>query len=105
MNYLGSGSIEFPEFMQLMAKRMKETDIEREIKEAFQAFDDERKGFLTSENLRRIMLNFGDKDSLLNEDEIDEMIKYADIDGDGDIDYNGGYMLVTSWFYVVILCH
>ena len=35
----GSGSIEFPEFLEMMAKKMKETDTEEELVEAFKVFD------------------------------------------------------------------
>merc|ERR1739841_63306 len=35
----GNGTIDFPEFLNLMAKKMKDTDSEEEIKEAFKVFD------------------------------------------------------------------
>ncbi|KAL5561846.1 hypothetical protein UlMin_031593 [Ulmus minor] len=35
----GNGTIEFPEFLNLMARKMKDTDSEEELKEAFRVFD------------------------------------------------------------------
>ncbi|KAL5541275.1 hypothetical protein UlMin_042497 [Ulmus minor] len=35
----GNGTIEFLEFLNLMARKMKDTDSEEELKEAFRVFD------------------------------------------------------------------
>ena len=35
----GSGTIDFPEFLTMMARKMKDTDSEEEILEAFKVFD------------------------------------------------------------------
>ncbi len=35
----GNGTIDFPEFLTLMARKMKDTDSEEEILEAFKVFD------------------------------------------------------------------
>ena len=35
----GNGTIDFPEFLTMMARKMKDTDSEEEIKEAFRVFD------------------------------------------------------------------
>merc|ERR1711924_505913 len=42
----GSGPIDFPEFLNLMARKMKDTDSEEEIKEAFKVFDKDGNGFI-----------------------------------------------------------
>ena len=34
-NFTGNGNIDFPEFLTMMARKMKDTDSEEEIKEAF----------------------------------------------------------------------
>lgn len=38
------------------------------------------------------MTNLGEK---LTDEEVDEMIREADIDGDGQVNYEGGYILVA----------
>lgn len=39
----GNGTIDFPEFLTMMARKMKDTDSEEEIREAFRVFDKVRK--------------------------------------------------------------
>lgn len=37
--FQGNGTIDFPEFLTMMARKMKDTDSEEEIREAFRVFD------------------------------------------------------------------
>lgn len=83
---LGNGIIDFSEFLQMMARKMQEVDVENDIREAFKVFDKENKGYITASELRHIMTNLGEK---LSDDEADEMLMEADRDGDGQIDYEG----------------
>ena len=80
----GNGTIDFPEFLNLMARKMKETDSEEELKEAFRVFDKDQNGFISAQELRHVMTNLGEK---LSDEEVDEMIREADVDGDGQINY------------------
>ena len=80
-----NGTIDFPEFLTMMARKMKDTDSEEEIREAFKVFDRDNNGFISSAELRHVMTSIGEK---LTDDEVDEMIREADQDGDGKIDYN-----------------
>jgi calmodulin len=80
----GNGTIDFPEFLTLMARKMKDTDSEEEILEAFKVFDKDGNGFISAAELRHVMTNLGEK---LTDEEVDEMIREADIDGDGQINY------------------
>ena len=51
-----------------------------------QIFDKDSDGYITASELRYVMGNLGEK---LTDAEVDEMIKEADTDGDGQIDYDG----------------
>jgi hypothetical protein len=75
----GNGTIDFPEFLTMMARKMKDTDSEEEILEAFKVFDKDGNGFISAAELRHIMTNLGEK---LTDEEVDEMIREADIDGE-----------------------
>ena len=89
MNYLnisGNGTIDFAEFLNMMAKKMIDAEGEEEIKEAFRVFDKDGNGHISAAELRHIMTNLGEK---LTDEEVDEMIKEADLDGDGHINYEG----------------
>ena len=80
----GNGTIDFPEFLSLMARKMKDTDTEEELIEAFKVFDRDGNGLISAAELRHVMMNLGEK---LTDEEADEMIREADIDGDGHINY------------------
>ncbi|KAK7248249.1 calmodulin [Aureococcus anophagefferens] len=44
----GNGTIDFPEFLTMMARKMKDTDSEEEILEAFKVFDKGGNGFISA---------------------------------------------------------
>ena len=67
----------------MMARKMKDTDSEEEIREAFKVFDRDNNGFISAAELRHVMTSIGEK---LTDDDVDEMIREADQDGDGRID-------------------
>ena len=70
----GNGTIDFPEFLTMMARKMKDTDSEEELKEAFKVFDKDGNGFISASELRHVMTNLGEK---LTDEEVDEMIREA----------------------------
>ena len=41
----GNGEIDFEEFLSMMAKKLKETDLEEDIREAFRVFDKNSSGY------------------------------------------------------------
>ena len=45
-----------------------------------QVFDRDGNGFISAAELRHVMTNLGEK---LTDEEVDEMIREADVDGDG----------------------
>ena len=92
--------MDFPEFLALMARKVSADDGEEEVKEAFRVFDKEGNGFISGAELRHIMTNLGEK---LTDKEVDEMLQEGDVDGDGQINYEGrstGYgKLTLGWFF------
>ncbi|WVQ79106.1 calmodulin [Cryptococcus sp. DSM 104549] len=89
----GNNSIDFAEFMTLMARKMHDTDSEDEIREAFKVFDKNNDGHISAAELKHVMTNLGEK---LTDAEISEMIREADKDGDGMIDYNEFVTMMIS---------
>lgn len=51
-----------------------------------QVFDKDGNGYISAAELRHVMTNLGEK---LTDEEVEEMIKEADIDGDGQVNYEG----------------
>lgn len=80
----GTGTISFPIFLYIISKGMKSEDTEDEIREAFRAFDRDGYGFILPAELKQV-LRMLDED--MPDKELDQMMKIADRDGDGVIDY------------------
>jgi calmodulin len=77
-------TIKEDDFLRLMADKLKENDMLFEIKEAFKLFDKEGNGLIDINVLKKDMLGLGEK---LNEAELGLIIKAADTDNDGYINY------------------
>jgi len=54
------------------------------MKEAFNLFDKDKSGFIDAKELKSVMNTLGEK---LSDEEISAMIKAADLDGNGTIEY------------------
>ena len=54
--------------------------------QAFRVFDANGDGRISVEELRHVMVNLGDP---LTDEEVDEMMREADKDNDGYVDYEG----------------
>lgn len=50
----GSGQIDFEEFLELMTARVSDKDTRENIRKIFNLFDDEKTGFISIKNLRRV---------------------------------------------------
>lgn len=49
-------------------------------------------GYISAAELRHVMTNLGEK---LTDEEVDEMIREADIDGDGQVNYEGEMSFIS----------
>ncbi|KAM3878012.1 calglandulin-like [Diretmus argenteus] len=81
----GKGTFNCDSFLGLMAlyhERTKNQDAE--LRAAFKVFDKETKGYIEWNTLKYVLMNAGEP---LNEIEAEQMMKEADKDGDGTIDY------------------
>jgi calmodulin len=89
----GNGTIDFPEFLTMMARKMKDTDSEEEILEAFKVFDKDGNGFISAAELRHIMTNLGEK---LTDEEVHRVSQVVVGDGDGQAGQRVG-LGVEGW--------
>ena len=60
-------------------------NFEEEMKVAFKMFDKDKNGYIERDELKQMMTKLGEK---LTDGEIDEMMKEADTDNDGRVNYN-----------------
>lgn len=74
--------ITYPQFLQLMSKKMTERDSREEMLKAFRLFDDDDTGKISFNNLKRVAMELGEN---MTDAELQEMIDEADRDGDGEV--------------------
>ena len=80
-----SGFMDFSEFVAMMANHMNhEMETKDEICSAFKEFDVKGTGTIPVEDLRYVLTSMGEA---LTEDEVDELIRQADQNKDGEINY------------------
>ena len=86
----GNGTIDFKEFILLMARKMRDYDNEDEYIEAFRIFDKNKDDLISKEELKEAMTIIGQfvwGESPTDED-IAYMIREADTDGDDFLHYS-----------------
>merc|ERR1711974_385731 len=74
-----SGAIDFDEFLSMMGKRANDQE---KIQKVFNVFDKNQDGYISSVELGKVMADLGER---LSEEEVEEMMRWADKDGDGKV--------------------
>jgi len=84
----GSGVIEFDEFVQMIVLKMERAmmDDEKQVKKAFDVFDEEGTGQITTAALQTALGKRMGKSVTM--EEARDMINAADKDGDGTVDFS-----------------
>jgi len=88
VNEEGEEAIDFWQFLSLMVKKMKTSEIKDELIEAFKVFDVDGDGFITPDELMNAMEHLQHLGEDLSQSEIEEMIKEADSENDGKLDFD-----------------
>lgn len=88
----GSGQLEFPEWLHLMTHRVTNNSTREAINKVFPLYDDEKTGYLSVKNLRRVAQELGEN---VSEEELQEMIDRADTDRDGLVSADEFYVILT----------
>ena len=89
----GNGTIEFSEFINKMAGKMTFSPSEKDTYDAFRVFDKDGNGFISPTELRYVMTKMGQE---LTDEEVDQMIQEADLDGDGQVNYREFVKMMTA---------
>ena len=108
-DWTGNETLDFETFLLLIIRLRAVSEqrriVEEEMRKAFRVFDHDGNGLIDKEELRKTMKTLGEK---LSKSDVKAMIKSADKNGDGLIDYEGkqsmflknktlsaGYMMVS----------
>lgn len=89
----GNGELEFIEFVSIVSQRMRGNLDDDELRDAFRVYDKENDGFITIENIRKVVF---DIDSMPIEEDIEEAILLYDNDGDGKLSYEEFVLAMTK---------
>ena len=77
-------TLNFPDFLSIMAKKMKDRDSDSELRDAFGVLDEEGTGYIKASELSDMLINMmGEK-----EDEVQGMLSEANVSKDGLINYD-----------------
>lgn len=88
----GNGEIDFEEFLDLMTVKLGDSDSREDVQKVFNLFDDDKTGFISIQNLKRVAKDLGET---MSDAELLEMIERADSDKDGQIDFEDFYNIMT----------
>ena len=92
------GTIEFPDFLAMMTKKMKNKDSEHDLREAFQVLDEKGTGFVKTSELTDLLVNVMGE----SEDEVKAMFKEVDANKTGMVNYDDFIRLVLKWYWNII---
>merc|ERR1711870_167183 len=81
----GDGKIDEDEFRHIMTRKFLGEDDDSAFIHAFEMLDINRDGYIPLTEFRNILMKEGQQP--LSEQEVDELLMFADLDGDGLIEY------------------
>merc|ERR550519_476630 len=87
------GSVNFKEFLDMMTKSTESVNSQADIREAFKVFDKNGDGFISETELRHVMISLGEN---LTEADIQSMMAEADLDKDGQVNYEEFLKMMQS---------
>lgn len=82
----GNETIDYETFLSFVEEKANESLPNDELREALRVFDRDDNGYISADELRRMMMTSGE---CLTEEEVDEMMKMADKEGNGRVNYDG----------------
>lgn len=85
--------IDFDEFLDMMTAKMSDKDTKEDIQKVFNLFDDDQTGKISLRNLKRVAKELGET---MTDAELLEMIERADTDGDGEINPDEFFAIMTK---------
>eukprot|EP00930_Biecheleria_cincta_P013231 TRINITY_DN11909_c0_g2_i1.p1 TRINITY_DN11909_c0_g2~~TRINITY_DN11909_c0_g2_i1.p1 ORF type:complete len:207 (+),score=49.22 TRINITY_DN11909_c0_g2_i1:39-659(+) len=83
----GDGKIDEDEFRHIMTKRFLGEDDDTSFVHAMEMLDINKDGYIPLAEMRQILIKEGTQP--LSEQEVDELMLFADVEGDGLIEYKG----------------
>ena len=89
----GSGELEFAEFFHLMTAKTDSGMSKDNVRKLFNLFDDDHTDSIHLDNLRRVAKELAEE---IDDEEINEMIRRADDNGDMSVSFDEFYHIVIN---------
>lgn len=87
-----SNGMNFTLFLTLMGEKIQEIDGEDELLAAFEVLDEQRTGYISTDQLSNFLTKMGDP---LSEEEFDQMLRCADLNSAGHFNYRHFVKAIT----------
>jgi Ca2+-binding EF-hand superfamily protein len=88
-----SSTLDFSQFLDIMTANAGVKITKKTVKKVFSLFDDERAGFVSTKNLRRLVKELGVD---ISDNELQIMIEKADLDRDGLVSEEEFYYIMSK---------
>lgn len=89
----GNRKLSDQDVVSIISKQQFTQETDEELKDAFRVFDRDGNGYISAAELRHVLTNLGEK---LTDEEVDEMIREADITADGRVNYEEFVRILKS---------
>ena len=81
----GNRLLDINEVQSIISRRAPPPETDDSVREAFRIFDKDGTGYVVAAEIRHVLTHLGEK---LSDEEVDEMIREAEITGDGQVNYD-----------------
>ena len=88
-----NGYCEYDEFLLLMSKKINDGAMDEEMMEAFKTFDNTGKGYISMNDLKRVLKHYNEN---LSDEEIKLMYNETDGDKDGKINFRDFILMMMA---------
>ena len=89
------GQMDFEDFFYLLTERNVDSVEDQDIKKFFDMFDRDGRGYIEIKNLKSVARELGES---LEDDDIVDLIRKSDLDGDGKVTYADFYKIMSNEF-------
>ena len=76
-----------------MTARISERNTKDDLKRVFNLFDEERQGYISVDNLKKVAKELGED---IPDEELNEIVERADLDGDKKLGFEDFYNVMTK---------
>lgn len=98
---LVGGTVDVATLSQIIVKRIRDLKTTpEELKDAFQVFDKQGTGMISMHDLKLSLTTLGER---LSDEELDELIREVDQDGEGMVNYQGDDLLAVIVSVVIAI--